>query len=211
MQNRQARRLKWPAQHQTLRHLAGGTGERRPQTPDTLPHPGIRGGQADADQLERENPQGLQSPVRHQDQNQNACHNHRHDQEERKIARVPEPEIAPAFDKDWSSRMTGCGRSDGRPRNRLHLCLEDAGLLVTAFRLPLQCAQDHFIQAHVNHDLVRRRLERFAGQFAGEHLVKHHAQRVDIGAVVHLGRALGLLGRHVAWRAHDLAGVRQGL
>jgi hypothetical protein len=47
----------------------------------------------------------------------------------------------------------------------------------------------------------------------GDHLEQRAAERVDVGAVVDVGRAPALLGRHVRWRAHDRAGLgpRRGL
>ena len=55
------------------------------------------------------------------------------------------------------------------------------------------------------------RLQRVADERrdAGEHLVRDHAQRVDIGAVVDVPRAVDLLGRHVVRRADHRAGLGQ--
>ena len=89
--------------------------------------------------------------------------------------------------------------------------LEHADLLVAEFGFLFQRAQHHFIQAHVNLNFRRRRFKVLAGQFAGEHLVKHHAQRVNVRAVVHLVGMFLLLRRHVIRRAHDLAGGGQGI
>jgi len=44
---------------------------------------------------------------------------------------------------------------------------------------------------------------------AGEHLVQHHAQGVDIGPAVQVGLAQGLLGAHVRRCADGHAGLRQ--
>ena len=56
-------------------------------------------------------------------------------------------------------------------------------------------------------DSGRRALERRA---AGEHLVEDRAQGVDVGGGRDVGgRAAGLLGGHVARRAHDVAGAGQ--
>jgi hypothetical protein len=42
------------------------------------------------------------------------------------------------------------------------------------------------------------------GHAPGEHFVKHHAEAVDVGAAVDaVGRARGLLRRHVPRRAGD--------
>ena len=82
-------------------------------------------------------------------------------------------------------------------------------MLIAQFRLLLQGAQNDGIEAHVNLNFGRGRLELLARQFAGEHLVKHHAQRVNIRAMIHLARRLNLLRRHVLRRAHDTACVGQ--
>ena len=56
-------------------------------------------------------------------------------------------------------------------------------------------------------DGIHRR-DALEGRTAGEHLVEHRAQGVDIGGRSgQFGITAGLLGRHVAWRSHDLAGV----
>ena len=52
--------------------------------------------------------------------------------------------------------------------------------------------------------MLRGRGEFAQRQFAGEHFVEHHAQRVDVRAVVHVCGLLDLLRRHVVRRAHDL-------
>ena len=43
---------------------------------------------------------------------------------------------------------------------------------------------------------------------AGHHFVQDHAERVDVGALVHF-LAEDLLGRHVLRRADDVAGLRE--
>jgi len=45
-------------------------------------------------------------------------------------------------------------------------------------------------------------------QLARQHFENHHAQRVEVGAVIH-GRAHDLFGRHVGRRAQDVTGLRQ--
>src|SRR5690242_21742407 len=52
------------------------------------------------------------------------------------------------------------------------------------------------------HELERISLK---GKIAGNHLVKHQAEGVDVGASVDVS-ALDLLGRHVPRRTEDLAG-----
>ena len=49
------------------------------------------------------------------------------------------------------------------------------------------------------------------GQVRGEHLVHHHAKRVEVGAAIKLISALphGLFGRHVLRRADHHPGARQ--
>jgi hypothetical protein len=56
------------------------------------------------------------------------------------------------------------------------------------------------------HGRRARRLER---QHAGEHLVRHHAQRVEVGAAVDLAVAGALLGAHVRRRADGHPGGRE--
>jgi hypothetical protein len=95
--------------------------------------------------------------------------------------------------------------------NRLHLRLEHARLLVAQLRFFLQRAQDHFIEPHVNVNFLRGRLDLLARQFAGQHLVEHHAQRVNVRPMIHLARRFDLLRRHVLRRAQTLpASVRTG-
>ena len=58
------------------------------------------------------------------------------------------------------------------------------------------------------HALRRGGLER---RPAGEHLVGHHAEGVDVGAVIDVGIGGGLLGRHVGRGAESHAGGSEGL
>ena len=97
-----------------------------------------------------------------------------------------------------TSAATGRRCHDGF-HHRFHF----ADLLVAEFGIFFQRAQNNFIQPHVNVNLVRRRFDLLAGQFAGKHLVKHHAQRVNVRAVIHLARRGDLLRRHVIRRAQD--------
>ena len=70
-------------------------------------------------------------------------------------------------------------------------------------------------QARRGHDLVvdhlADRLDRglaLERRAAGQHLVEDRPQGVDVGGRPDVpGMAAGLLGRHVAGRAHDLAGL----
>ena len=95
----------------------------------------------------------------------------------------------------------------GRPRTGADLAdrgLDRVGALVAEFAFLLERAKHHAVEAHVDLDLLRRRRETSDGQLAGEHLVKDHAEREDVGAVVDLPRLADLLGRHVVERSHDL-------
>ena len=94
-----------------------------------------------------------------------------------------------------------------RPRtlaNLAHRGLDRVGALVAAFAFLLERSKHHVVEAHVDLDLLRRRCEAADGQLAGEHLVKDHAEREDVGAVVDFPRLADLFGRHVVERAHDL-------
>ena len=46
-------------------------------------------------------------------------------------------------------------------------------------------------------------------RLAGEQLVRHRAERVDVGAMIDVGIARGLLGRHVRRRADRRADLRE--
>ena len=81
-----------------------------------------------------------------------------------------------------------------RRRNRLHLRLEHAGLLVAKLRFLFQGPEHYLVEAHVNLDLPRGRQERFARQFAGQQFIEDHAEGVNVGTAVHLLR-IGLLLR----------------
>ena len=70
--------------------------------------------------------------------------------------------------------------------------LERARLLVAQFRFPLQGAQHNFVEPDVHVDPFRRWLQRLAGQFAGEHLVEDHPERVNVRAMVHRARVVNL-------------------
>ena len=91
--------------------------------------------------------------------------------------------------------------------DRFHAGLEFAGLLVAPIRLLFQRTEHHLVEPHVDLHFFRGRGEAADGQLAGEHLVEDHAQGIDVGAVVDLLRMLDLLGGHVLWRAHHLAGA----
>ena len=96
-----------------------------------------------------------------------------------------------------------------RPGDRLDVGLHLAGVLIAPLRLLLQRPQHDFVQAHIDPHLARRRCELAQGQLAGEHFVEDHAQRVDVGPVVHGLGLLDLLGRHVMGRADDLLAFGQ--
>ena len=105
----------------------------------------------------------------------------------------------------WSP--AGIRRSD----NGFHHRLDFADLLVAEVGVLFQGAQDHFVQAHVNLNFPGRRFEAFAGQFAGEHFVEDHAERINVGAAVHALRIGLLFGRAVTGSADGaLCGVFRG-
>ena len=52
--------------------------------------------------------------------------------------------------------------------------------------------------------LVGTEAETAHWQLAGEHLIEHHPQRIDVRAMVHFLRMLDLLRRHIMRRAHDI-------
>ena len=58
-------------------------------------------------------------------------------------------------------------------------------------------------------DQQRRRRAPGEGRLAGQHLIRHDAQRVEIAAGVEVTIARGLLGRHVRRRADGHAGGRE--
>lgn len=69
-----------------------------------------------------------------------------------------------------------------RRHNYFHRRLHFADMSVAEFQFLLQRTQDNFIQTQINLHLRRQRRNFIAGQFAGEHLVKHRAQRRRIAA-----------------------------
>ena len=80
------------------------------------------------------------------------------------------------------------------------------GALLAVFALLLQRAEDDFVNARVTGGFGGGRGELAEGEFAGEHLVEDDAEAVDVGAVVHVGGAVALLGGHVAGRAQGGGG-----
>ena len=48
-----------------------------------------------------------------------------------------------------------------------------------------------------------------SGKLAGEHLIEHDTERIDVRAVIDFGWMLDLLGGHVLRRADDFAGFRE--
>ena len=108
--------------------------------------------------------------------------------------------VAPAACSPWGSLPT---RGDHRwpylalvlepasvpmRRHVLDRGFDFAGMLITILRFPGQGTQDHVVQAGVDVLVRDGRQEMAHGQVAGEHFVKYHTQRVDIGAMVDLVR-----------------------
>ena len=93
------------------------------------------------------------------------------------------------------------GRGCSCVYERFHVRAHFPDRLVTELRALFECPQDDRIESHVDLHLARRRLEMAFGQLTGEQLVEHHAERVDVCPMIHVRRAIGLLGRHVLGRA----------
>ena len=74
-------------------------------------------------------------------------------------------------------------------------------MLVAALHVALQRVQDDLVEAHVHLHILRRRGEAAHGQFAGEHFVEDHAERIDVRAMIDALGLVHLLGGHVARRA----------
>ena len=82
-----------------------------------------------------------------------------------------------------------------------HLRPHFADRLVTKLRRVLQGPQHDGIQPHIDLHLARRRLKFPDRQLAREQLVKNHAERVDVRAMIRLRGVRRLLRRHVSRRA----------
>ena len=106
---------------------------------------------------------------------------------------VPEVEVLPARDARVGEREQVAVGADAR-----------IGPVVGPDEARQERSFD-LVEAHVHLHARRRWLETAQRQLAGEHLVKHHAQRVNIRAVIHLARRDDLLRRHVLRRAHHHA------
>jgi hypothetical protein len=61
----------------------------------------------------------------------------------------------------------------------------------------LESAKHHVIYPMIHRSFRRRRRKPADRQFPGEHFIEDDAERIDVGSVIHLGRSLQLLGRHV--------------
>ena len=89
--------------------------------------------------------------------------------------------------------------------DRLHPRLHLAGAAEPFGPLLLQGPEDDGIHTRVHRAFFRRRRKPSNRQLPGEHLVKHHAQGIDIGPLVHILRALQLLRGHVVGRPNGRA------
>ena len=99
----------------------------------------------------------------------------------------------------------GAGAMGGGEPAMVSTCgLDLAGLLIAPLRLFFQGVQHHFVQPHVHLDFLRRRREFAQRQFACEHFVEHHAQRINVRPMIHRLRMFHLLRRHVVRRAHGV-------
>ena len=83
-------------------------------------------------------------------------------------------------------------------RNRLHLRFQIRRRLPAQLRLLAQRAQHNFIQPNIHLHPMRGRCEFAAWGFAGEQLVEHHAERVDVRAMIDVLWIALLLGCSVA-------------
>jgi len=91
----------------------------------------------------------------------------------------------------------------------LDVILNLPGVLVPACGFLFQCVQHHFVEAHIHLHLFRRRRKPAQRQLPGKHLVKNHAEGIDVRAMIHFLRTLDLLRGHVMRRAHHIPGARQ--
>ena len=105
---------------------------------------------------------------------------------------------------------SGSGRSgsDGRGRgrrvgDRLHLRLHFTRRLEACIALLFEGPHHDLVDPRVQRRLLGRRPEAAERQFTGQQFIEHHAERVDVGALVDVGRRLDLLGRHVVRAAED--------
>ena len=114
----------------------------------------------------------------------------------------------PAIVRSGSGNIA-LGRRPRRAANLLYFGLDFAGVLVPLLRFLLQGPQHDFIQPHVDLDLSSTAAQAADRQLAGQQFVEHHAQRIDVGAVIDRLWSLHLFGRHVAQRAHHLLRGRQ--
>ena len=86
--------------------------------------------------------------------------------------------------------------------NRLHRSLHFPGTRITPIRLLLHRPDHDLINPLINGDSLRWRVENARRNFSAEHLVKHHAQTINIRSVIDPNPLL-LLGSHVVRRPKD--------
>ncbi len=102
----------------------------------------------------------------------------------------------------WRTGVRVHSAADG-----LHFVAHLVGVLVAPVGLLLHGADDDLIHALVHGDALRWQIKHTLRHLPAEHFVKHHAEAVDVGAVIHVHPAF-LLGRHVVGRAENGAGHR---
>ena len=83
-------------------------------------------------------------------------------------------------------------------------------MLVAAAGIVLERAQYDPVEPRVDRAALRRQRKPAERQLAGQELVQHDAQRIDVCTMVHRHRPLDLFWRHVAQRAEDLVRRREG-
>ncbi len=107
----------------------------------------------------------------------------------------------------------GLGRLGFRQRhglNDVEVAPQLGRALVAVGRLALHRPDHDVIEARIESGhLGRGRLPRALGQVACEHLIEHHAHRVEIGAGIDVGPEDQRLGRHVIGRAQGHPRHRQ--
>ena len=113
---------------------------------------------------------------------------------EKERERQNRPTLRRAPRRFWSRAVGGF-----LAREVFHRRLHFTGALRPAGWLFFQSAKDNFIQSWIGSRPFRRRSKPAQRQFAGEHLVKDHTQRVNVRPMIDRARLLDLLGRHVMW------------
>jgi hypothetical protein len=83
-------------------------------------------------------------------------------------------------------------------------------VLIAAAGIVLECTQYDAVEPRIDRATLRRQRKPAERQLAGQQLVQHDPQRVDVRTMVHGHWPLDLFWRHVAERAEDLVRRREG-